>query len=272
MGQERASKYSSTLQRKDGRPLTVLVDAVVGRFNGRKATIGALVDIGERIQAEERIREVEDKFRSLVQQNIAGIVILREDSTVAYCNACFAQMIGYSPEYIIGRSALEFLPETEQPLIQSVRSQLAETGASVQVASAVRARDGRIVSVLANTSKSTFEGRPASIAVIVDVTERNAAQRKLESTAAILAAEHEASPDGILVVDPRARIVSVNRRFGQIFKLPTEAARRQAMTSGCWRWRRKPWRTTEAFMRRVRTIYEHIDTSSRDEFVLKDGP
>ena len=77
-------------------------------------------------------------------------------------------MIGYAPGEIVGRSALEFLPQTEQPILQSVRSQLLEPGASVRVASAVRARDGRIVSVLVDTSKSTFEGRPASIAVIVE--------------------------------------------------------------------------------------------------------
>ena len=132
-------------------------------------------------------------------------------------------MVGYPLEEVVGRPLMGFIPETEQPIVaQSLRSQLFETGAAVQIASTVRARDGSILSVLVNASKATFEGRPASIAVIVDVTERNAAQRKLASTAAILAAEHESTPDGILVVDPMARVISVNRRFGQIFDIPDE--------------------------------------------------
>ncbi len=180
-------------------------------------------------------------------------------------------MIGYVPEEIVGRSALEFLPETEQPIIQSVRSQLVDAGASLRVATAIRAWDGRIVSVLADASKSTFEGRPASIAVIVDVTERDTAQRKLASTAAILAAEHEASPDGILVVDRQSRIVSVNRRFGQIFGIPPELLASGddkpvfALTS-------QRQADPGAFVGRVRSIYDHPDESSHDELVLKDGP
>ena len=223
IGRERVSKYSSTLLRRDGSPVDVLVDAAVGTYSGHRATIGVLLDIGDRMRTEERICEEEEKFRSLVEQNVAGIAIVRDDGAIGYCNACFAKMIGYEPEDIVGRLLLDFVPEDERPtIVRSLRSQLVETGAPVQIASTMRARDGGVVSVLVSASKSAFEGRPASIAVVVDVTERNAAQRKLASTAAILAAEHEASPDGILVVEPRGRIISVNRRFGQIFGVPTD--------------------------------------------------
>ena len=167
-------------------------------------------------EQKKRFREEEAKFRSLVEQNVAGIVIVRDDGTIGYCNGYFAHLVGYAPEEVVGRPLLDFVPETEQPIVaRSLRSQLVETGAPVQIASTMRARDGSIVEVLVNASKAKFEGRSASIAVVVDVTERNRAQRKLASTAAILATEHESSPDGILVVDPKARIISVNRRFGR---------------------------------------------------------
>lgn len=44
----------------------------------------------------------------------------------------------------------------------------------------------------------------------------------LVSNAVILAAEHETSPDGILVVDGDMRIVSVNRNFVEMWGLPSE--------------------------------------------------
>ncbi len=270
VGREGERRYSSTLLRKDGSPVDVLVDSVVGSFRGQRVVCGALIEIDERIRSEDRIREEDAKFRSVVEQNVAGVVILRDDSSVAYCNACFAHMIGYAPEEIVGRSALEFLPETEQAIIQSVRSQLVETGASMRVASAVRARDGRIVSVLADASKSIYEGRPASIVVAVDVTERDAAQRKLASTTAILAAEHEASPDGILVADRLGRIISVNRRFGQIFGVPTElleAGDDERVLATALRNVADP----EAFVRGARYLFDRPEESSHDELVLKNG-
>jgi PAS domain S-box-containing protein/putative nucleotidyltransferase with HDIG domain len=134
----------------------------------------------------------------------------------------------------------------------------------------MRARDGSIVAVLVNASKWTFEGYSASIAVVVDVTERNRAQRELTSTAAILATEHESSPDGILVVDPKARIISVNRRFGQIFDIPAELLaagddqRVRALVS-------QRVIDAEGFERRVRYLYDHPEESGQDDLVLKDG-
>ena len=189
----------------------------------------------------------------------------------AICNGYFAHLVGYALEEVVGRPLMGFIPETEQPIVaRSLRSQLFDTGAAVQIASTVRARDGSILSVLVNASKATFEGRSASIAVIVDVTERNAAQRKLASTAAILAAEHELTPDGILVVDPMARIISVNRRFGQIFDIPAELLAAGddepvlALVS-------QRVADAEAFQRRVRYLYDHPEESSQDELVLKNG-
>ena len=107
-------------------------------------------------------------------------------------NCRINRVVGYPVEEVVGRPLMHFIPETERPIVaQSLHTQFFETGEGAQIASTARARDGTILSVLVNASKATFEGRPASIAVIVDVTERNAAQRKLASTTAILAAEHE---------------------------------------------------------------------------------
>ena len=124
--------------------------------------------------------------------------------------------------------------------------------------------------MLVNASKAKFEGNWASIAVVVDVTERNKAQRQLASTAAILATEHELLPDGILVVDPTMRIISVNRRFAEIFDVPADllaagddapvlAVVVQRMTDA------------EAFQRQVAYLYDHPEKSARDELVLKNG-
>ena len=124
--------------------------------------------------------------------------------------------------------------------------------------------------MLVNASITTFEGNSASIAVVVDVTERNKAQRQLATTAAILATEHESSPDGILVVDPTARIISVNRRFGQIFDIPTELL--EAGDDGPVRAMvLQRMADKETFQRRVKYLYDHTEESGQDELVLKNG-
>jgi PAS domain S-box-containing protein len=270
-GRERVSEFNSALLRKDGAPVEVLVHSNLATFSGQKASIGVILDVSERKRAEEQLREEEAKFRSLAEQNVAGIVIVRDDGRIGSCNGYFAQLIGYAPEEIVGRLLLDFIPEAEQPIVvRSLRSQLVGTGAPVQIASSVRVSDGGIMEVLVNASKSTFEGRSASIAVVVDVTGRNRAQRELTSTAAILATEHESSPDGILVVDSMARIISVNRRFGQIFDVPAEllAAHEDEQVFALVSQRVMD---AEAFQRRVRYLYDHREESAHDELVLKNG-
>jgi PAS domain S-box-containing protein len=258
--------WSGTRRQRDGR-------AIETRFNALPDGGGIFVfrDVTEHIQTEEQIREEEARFRSLVEQNVAGIAIVRHDGTIGYCNGCFGNMIGYVPAQIAGRALLDFVPEAEQTVvIQNLRSQLFETGAPVQIATSVRAADGSLIEVLVNASKSTFEGHPASIAVVVDVTARNQAQRELASTAAILASEHETSPDGILVVDSKSRIISYNRRFGEMLDIPHEllaagdvdtvrALSRQRLLD------------PEGFEHRVRYLYDHPDESSREELVFSDG-
>jgi PAS domain S-box-containing protein len=222
-------------------------------------------------RAEKRSREEEAIFRSLAEQNIAGIVIVRDDGTIGYCNGYLANLIGYAPEEIVDRPLLDFVPETEQPIVvRSLRSQLVETGDPVQIASTVRARDGSIIEVLVNASKSTFEGRSASIAVVVDVTSRNQAQRELASTTAILAAEHESSPDGILVVDPIGRIISVNRRFNEMFDVPAELLASHDV-SPLLALALQHVADADAFLSRVRYLRGNPDEFAHDELVLKDG-
>ncbi|MGB7977208.1 MAG: PAS domain S-box protein [Roseiarcus sp.] len=270
-GREQFSDFNSTLLRKDGAPVDVLIHSNVATFGGQPASIGVILDISERKRAEERLREEEGKFRGLAEQNVAGAVIVRDDGTIGYCNGYFAHLIGCAPEEVVGRRLLDFVPETDQPIVdRSLRSQLVETGAPVQIGSTMRARDGSIVEVLVNASKGKFEGDSASIAVVIDVTERNRAQRKLASTAAMLATEHESSPDGILVVDPMARIISVNRRFGQIFDIPAELLgagddeQVRALVS-------QRVADVEAFQRRVQYLYDHPEESGQDELILKNG-
>ena len=229
------------------------------------------VRTGEPHRATPRSREDKANFPNLVEQNVAGIAIIGDDATIGYCNGCFADMIGYNPGEIVGRALLDFVPEAEQRnVVDNLSAQLFQSGSFVQIASSLHARDGSLVEVLVNASKTMFEGRPASIAVVLDVTARNRAQRELAATAALLAAEHDSSPDGILVVDPVGRILSVNRRFREMFSIPADmisTGEAEPLAASAL-----PYLTdSDAFLSLVQYLRAHPDESSHDEMVLKDG-
>ena len=58
------------------------------------------------------------------------------------------------------------------------------------------------------------------IGVALDVTARKRAERELAESVSLLQATLDATADGILVVDGEGRIVSINRRFREMFRVP----------------------------------------------------
>ena len=274
-GREASVQIVTKLLRKDGTPLDVLVHGARATYQGAPASVGVVLDISGRKRAEETIRENEAKFRSLVEQNVAGIFIIRDDGTIGYVNPNFASILGAEPSDLIGHPLLDFIPEDKKT---DVRDQLGEHlsgplsggGALMQRESFMRTLDGRTIEVLVNASRSIFEGRPASLAVVLDITESNKAQRELAANAAILATEHELSPDGILVIDTAAKIISVNHRLIDIFGIPPRLID-DKRDEPVLEWVTSQVADSAAFLARVRYLYDHPQESSQEEIVLTDG-
>ena len=68
-------------------------------------------DINERKQAEEALRESEEKYRNIVETANEGIWILDAEARTTYVNEKMAEMLGYSREEMIGRFVWDFADE-----------------------------------------------------------------------------------------------------------------------------------------------------------------
>jgi PAS domain S-box-containing protein len=96
------------------------------------------------------------------------------------------------------------------------------------------------------------------------------ADEELKFRNAILSTQQEASIDGILVVDESGRILSFNRRFCELWNIPSEVLET-----------RSDERTLQSvldtivdpdiFLQKVRYLYKYRQETSRDEISLRDG-
>jgi len=133
----------------------------------------------------------------------------------------------------------------------------------------------------ADGSKIWFSGRGAALrdgerrliaieGIVTDVTERKISEDKLLFSHILLTTAIENSPDAILVVDANARILMFNRRFIELWDIPT-----QLVQSGV----DEPVLMTVAsriknqgeFLARVRYLYDHPDLHSHEELETVDG-
>ena len=81
-------------------------------------TYGVNRDITDLKRYEQRATESEGRFKSLVEQQLAGIVVVRYDGSLAYVNPRFASMLGYETKEVIGQPLLSFIAERDRNTIK----------------------------------------------------------------------------------------------------------------------------------------------------------
>jgi PAS domain S-box-containing protein len=151
--------------------------------------------IVKRKKAEEALRLSEEKYRLIVETAEEGIWLAKPDGTTIYVNQKMADMLGYSPEEIVGKIGIEFLARGQEPLVLQTRKKL-DRSARLQREFQLLRKDGTTLWTIANTAPIFEHGQHiANIAMHTDITERKKAETMLRRQAALL----DLSPDAILV-------------------------------------------------------------------------
>ncbi|MCJ7642900.1 MAG: PAS domain S-box protein [Candidatus Aminicenantes bacterium] len=94
-------------RRKDGRYAVVDDRGYIVRKADESPVrmIGAMQDITERMQAEEKLRESEEKYRAIIETNQEWIWQINNEGIHTYSNLAIEQILGYSIKDIVGKNA-----------------------------------------------------------------------------------------------------------------------------------------------------------------------
>lgn len=111
-------------------------------------------------------------FRGIVEQSVAGIYIL-QDETFQYANATFAAMAGYSATEAINRPLRDCVtPDYVDEVMERYRKRISGEVKGMRFISHGLHRDGRVVYIEVHGEARSFRGRPAVVGVGVNVTEQ----------------------------------------------------------------------------------------------------
>lgn len=140
------------------------------------------------IDLNETIREAEERFRTLYRGTPVMMHSIDEESCLLEVSDTWLQKLGYTREEVIGRRSVEFMnPASQQFALAKAYPDFFRTGIAHNVPYTYLRKDGTPVEVETSAVLYTSRnGGKQSLAVIVDVTERNRALKEIEEKRASL--------------------------------------------------------------------------------------
>lgn len=178
---------------------------------------GYALDVTERKRAEAALRESEARFRSLVEQSLAGIYVLQQDKFL-YVNPKFCQIFGYACHEFDAMTLNDIvMPVDRELVLENVRKRLHGEAESIHYTFRGRRKDGSQVEIEVLGNKTEFNGQPAVIGTLLDVTERKQAEAALRDSEEKFSTAFRCSPDPIVISRlSDARLLEVNDSFLQV--------------------------------------------------------
>lgn len=281
-----ASNHSRTAGAGEWRVLTIglLVTALTCGYLIGLIRRAALLQISaaalakeadERHLAEQRATYERDLSRHYFEAAGAIMLVLNPDGTIALINQKGQEVLGYSQSEMIGQAWVDrFVPDRMKATIRDMltRNFLGTSDALKFTEYPVITKNGE-ERLIAWRRAAILGPDGACIGIISsgeDVTGRRQAERDLQFTNTLLATTLESSPEGILVVDESAHVVSFNRRFVDMWHVPAELIEARA-DAQILRIVASQVRDTDGFLARVQFLYAHPDEPARDALVTLDG-
>jgi len=186
--------------------------------------LGDLVAVYNRMirdvaQREAAQAESEAGLRAIVEAAPYPIVISRRrDSRIMFVNRRTSDVVGLSPEAMIGRYAPNFYvnPDDRARMVQII----AEQGAVLDYEVQSLTGDGRAYWALMSGAFLTYRGEEALFVSFIDISERKRVGEEVARETAILEATLENVAQGIVMVDGECRVVAYNDRYLALTGLP----------------------------------------------------
>lgn len=209
---------------------------------------------------------------SIASQEIIGtmadaLFVCDGDGRIQFANRAAETILGFTPKELVGRMFDDLLEDPEgDTSFMSMRS--------TNVTSKERnfaARNGDVVEMLLSIAPVMHHGEPAGAVLIGrDIRDRKENEREIRKAVMLLESTLDSTADGILVVGDNGKILSYNKLFLDMWRIPKKVIdgsdERKAFDAVL-----DQLSNPEEFRRSTEAIDAQPDTESFDLVLFKDG-
>ena len=201
-------------------------DTPVVRLPNRKAagTTRRISGHTREEQTIEALRESEGKFRDLTEKSLVGVYLI-QDNVFKYVNPRFIEIHGYEGEEIVDRVSPQHLvvPEDWPAVKKNLQDRTTGRVGSVHHQFREITKTGKVINVEVYGSRTLYQGRPAVIGTILDITERKQAEDELRRLNEFNTALIDNAPIAIFTLDTKGAFTSINPAAAALLGLGPDA-------------------------------------------------
>ncbi len=188
--------FDYELTRKDGIKRQVEMSASLRKDSSAKPIgfRGVTRDISERKQAEEALRQSEERYRTILENMQEVYYEIDLAGTFIFLNEAFYEHLGYTKEEMMGKKSRQYQDETSARELQQAYNRVYRTGEPIRAVEAEWiSKDGAKRTYEMSASLITdSEGKPIGFRGISrDVTERKRMEEALKKSEEELSASNE---------------------------------------------------------------------------------
>lgn len=172
VGDEQGRRYLARV-----RPYRTIDDRIGG-------VVLAFVDITERKEAQESLRQSQERFSAIVNQASVGVAQTRLNGELTFVNTCYCSLMGYDERDLLGMAAMDLVHPDDRASAQTMFARLAERGEPFQTEVRSRRKDGSSLWVHESVTVLTdAKGLPDSALIVCsDISERKLAEEALRES------------------------------------------------------------------------------------------
>ena len=196
--QGHTERYEIALSHKDGHKFPVFIgagprfDKQSGEFIG---TMGVVNDITERKQADEALRDREERYRLIFNMGANAMFLVDSNTTqILECNNKASQMFGYSFEELLSMKMTD-LSKTPEATLRACQENVSKKER------VYRKKDGEEISVDITSEHFHLGDRAVHISAIRDVTDKKLAEEALQEKTKFLHNIIDTTSDLVAVTD-----------------------------------------------------------------------
>jgi len=178
--EEAPSEYEARGLTKDGEAVWIARRNTQIEYQGKEAILGNVVDITESKRAEERRRDSQERYRTVLEASPDPVVVYDMEGKGTYINPAFTRVFGWTPGEVFGKK-MDYVPDENWPETEAMIGKVQAGEGFSGIESRRYTKKGNILDVSISAAiHLNRDGVPVgSIHILRDITEQKRVAKEL---------------------------------------------------------------------------------------------